>query len=484
MTTTVVMGALCSCKYETPETTTSLAPGETTAPTIDLSNESFETTYGSQLINYLDHQYYFEGEPIPLAESNFYFIDAFSELTNYAQYYGLYPLTPEGWIDLSAPVTTDIENDEVSGDADLYANYGEFFVVYAERMLESTYIINSLAREQGLELSDESVAEIDDIITNSVAPSAQAAGMTNDEFLQLYYGPSCTEDTFKAIVYNYKLAELYTQDYIDNYEYDESEINVPNTRYALFWAPEEDTDEETMAEQEALAQELYDQCIDPATGELSLDLFDVYGTFSYSNYQNGEPGCYQYGKEFAVSQGSCVPAYEEWVFAEERAEGDIDVIYAPEYGYFVVGYLGTTEVDQTLKDQIAVDAMSEYVLSLIDEGTYEFYTDTEFAAPAPVETTLPSETSATSGTGIGLTAETSESAVKSKDIIMTVLAAVGGIAIIAMIVMAIGSAMKKPKPPVDDDEDEDDDQPVSDEEIMKELDELNKSEESGEDQNS
>lgn len=484
MTATVIMGSVCSCKYETPATTTTLAPGETTAPTVDLSDQSFETAYGSQLGNYLDHQYYFNGEAIPLAESNFYFIDAFSELSNYATYYGIYPVTPEGWIDLSAAVTDDIETaTDVSGDASQYANYGEFLIVYAERMLESTYIIKTLAAEKGIELSSEDLAEIDDIITNNVAPSAAAAGMTNDEYLQLYYGPSCTEDSFRTIVYDYKLAELYTQDYIDTYEFAEEDINVPNTRYALFWAPEEESDEATLAEQEALANELYENCIDPATGELSLELFDVYGTFSYTNFQNGEPGAYQYGKEFAVSRGSCVQAYEDWVFAEERAEGDIEIIYAPEYGYFVVGYLGTTEVSQDLKDQIAVDAMSEEILALIDEGVYTFYTDTEYVAAAPVETTAPSAVSETSA--IGLTAETSGNALKTKDVIMTVLAVIGGVAIIAMVVMAISNAFKKPAAPVpDDDEEEADDTPVSDEEIEKELEELNKGEESDEDQNS
>ena len=449
MTTTVVMGALCSCNYETPETTTSLAPGQTTAQTIDLSDQSFETAYGSQLIGYLDHQYYFQGEAIPIAESNFYFIDAFSELTNYAQYYGLYPMTAEGWIDLSAPVTADIENEEVDGDADLYANYGEFFVVYAERMLESTYIINSLAREKGLELSEEQLAEIDDIINNSVTPSATAAGMTNDEFLQLYYGPSCTEADFRNILYNYKLAELYTDDYIENYEFAEEDIMVPNTRYALFWAPEEETDEETMAEQEALANELLEQCVDAATGELSLDLFEVYGTFSASQYEEGEPGAYQFGDEFAVSRGAVVPAYEEWAYAEEREEGDIEIIYAPEYGYFVVGYLGTTEVDDSTKDQLAVDAMSEEVLALIDEGSYDFYTDMEFTAAEPVVATT-AESSATSG--IGLTAAESGTKLNAKDVITGVLAVIGGIAVIALAVFGIGNAMKKPQAPSDDNE--------------------------------
>ena len=480
MTSAVITGSLCSCKYETPATTTTLAPGETTAPTVDLSDQSFETAYGSQLVGYLDHQYYFNGEAIPMAESNFYFIDAFSELSNYATYYGIYPVTAEGWIDLSAPVTSDIETaTEVSGDASEYANYGEFLIAYAERMLESTYIIKSLAAENGLELSEEELADIDSIMESLTTTSSQA-NMTPEEYLQLYYGPNCTEDAFRTIIYDYKIAELYTQDYIDNYEYDESEIMVPNTRYALFWAPEADSDEETLAEQEALAQELYDQCIDAATGEPSLDLFDVYGTFSYTNFQNGDVGAKEYGKEFAVSRGACVQAYEDWAYAEERAEGDIDIIYAPEYGYFVIGYLGTTEVDQSLKDQIAVDAMSEYILSLIDEGTYDFYTEAEYVAAAPVETTAPTGTSETSG--IGLTAETSNNALKTKDIIMTVLAAVGGIAIIAMLVMAISNAFKKPQAPVEDDDEDDDDSdtPVSDEEIIKELEELNNDSESGE----
>ena len=65
---------------------------------------------------------------------------------------------------------------------------------------------------------------------------------------------------------------------------------------------------------------------------------------------------------------------------------------------------------------------------------------------------------------------------------MTVLAAVGGIAIIAMLVMAISNAFKKPQAPVEDDDEDDDDSdtPVSDEEIIKELEELNNDSESGE----
>ena len=39
--------------------------------------ETFEELYGNQLVNYLNHQYYFDGEAIPVNESNFYFINSF-----------------------------------------------------------------------------------------------------------------------------------------------------------------------------------------------------------------------------------------------------------------------------------------------------------------------------------------------------------------------------------------------------------------------
>lgn len=61
--------------------TTVFDPYATTQTTVDLSGESVETIYGNQLPNYLNHQYYFEGQPVPMTESNFYFIDTFSELT-------------------------------------------------------------------------------------------------------------------------------------------------------------------------------------------------------------------------------------------------------------------------------------------------------------------------------------------------------------------------------------------------------------------
>ena len=72
----------------------------TAQPTIDVSKLSFDTVYGNQLPQYLNHEYTFNGEKIPLVESNYYFIMTFVQLCQYASY-GYFPATADGYIDPS-----------------------------------------------------------------------------------------------------------------------------------------------------------------------------------------------------------------------------------------------------------------------------------------------------------------------------------------------------------------------------------------------
>lgn len=435
----LISAASCGNQAATGETTLASgqsAPAATSATSVDFSQYEFSTMYGSQLINYLDHQYYFNGQAIPLAESNFYFIEALKDLTNMASY-GAFPMTAEGWIDLSAEV-----NGEIPGGTEgkIYANYGEFFVEYAEGMIENAYVVNALAEQDGLELPEETVTLINDTISIDFANAAAQGGYTLDQYLKLFYGESCDETTMQGIMYRYKLADLYTNTYCENYEFNEEDIMVPNIRYALFYAPE-GTSEEEMAAQEALATTLMENSVDPA-GEPSLEMFDVYATFSARQYENGDEGCYQYG-EIPVELGQTASAFEEWAYGEDREEGDIDLIYAPEFGYFVVGYLGLTEIDQSSKDQIAFAALADYIKGIIDSGTYEFYGEGEFVTPDPV---VPSPTDAATGEPVvpsGAAPETPAQKIDPKELAVTILAGIGGIAVIGGIVYGIASLAKK-----------------------------------------
>ena len=78
--------------------------------------ETFEALYGDQLINYLNHQYYFDGEEIPKVISNYYFLNTFSDMSNNANM-GYYPLTAINTVDLAA---------EYPGEE--YDTYGDYFL--------------------------------------------------------------------------------------------------------------------------------------------------------------------------------------------------------------------------------------------------------------------------------------------------------------------------------------------------------------------
>ena len=89
------------------ETTQASQPSETAASSqqtqesYDISKLSFDTMYGNQIGDFLNHQYYYNGEKIPLAESDYYFLLTFLQLSQYAAY-GYYPSTSLGYLDLAA----------------------------------------------------------------------------------------------------------------------------------------------------------------------------------------------------------------------------------------------------------------------------------------------------------------------------------------------------------------------------------------------
>lgn len=398
-----------------------------TIETMDLSGQSVYTVYGSQLPNYLNHQYYFEGQPVPLTESNFYFIDTFSDFSKYAGYY--YPATSEGFIDLSATIESTGSDDELNQ----YSTYGDFYVSYAEQMLESALIINKLAQEEGITLSEETLSEIDTIMNNVRDQGATPAGISVDEYLSIYYGEGTTEESFRQTVERYYLADLYTQEFIDNYEFDEEEILVPNIRYALF-ADTEGTPESLAAAQEA-AQAVFDDSSD-------IDAFAVAGALAYTNGT-----CYQYGEIATPNDTSSIdPTFVEWAWDEAREVGDLDIIYSENFGYFVVGYVGETEVDQDTKNQIAVTALSRQINDAIENDTYEFYSDAAFnPAPTVPEQTLPQigETTETTVSNEGSVGGMTGS--KAFDVVLIIFAAVGGVAIIGLAVVGVMSISKNNK---------------------------------------
>ena len=211
------------------ETTTAATSAQATGNTGTADPQepqSFEELYATQLTNYLDHQYYFDGKAIPLTESNFYFINAFLDLSNYALM-GYYPSTNLQYIDLAA---------EYQGEE--YGTYGDYYVMYAENSLESSAILCARAEAEGVTLSAETKEAMDGMIEDIRNGSAANSGKSLDDYLQFYYGPGMNEANFRYALERYYLADAYSKVYCENYPFTEEEKNVPYVRYALFYAPE------------------------------------------------------------------------------------------------------------------------------------------------------------------------------------------------------------------------------------------------------
>ena len=330
-------------------------PSETLAqdPVTSVEPKTFEEVYGNQLMGYLNHQYYFDGEPVSLQESNFYFINAFLELSSDANM-GYYPVTPSGGIDLAAELEVEIDD---------YGTYGDYFVKYAENALEMSLTLCSYARANDIPLSEDTKLAIDNMLDNIRYGSAANAGMSLDDYLQLYYGPGTDEATFRKILERYYLADAYSDKYCKEYPFSDDQIRTPYIRYALFYAPES-ADQDTKDQAYQSAMDMKDSC--NSLSELK--------SLAQSAYENGIVREQGDSAAFASELGE-YPELWDWTFEEERKEGDIEVIYEPSVGYYVIGYLG-------IKDQITYVPYVRYALFQPKDTDQVSLTDAYTAAKA------------------------------------------------------------------------------------------------------
>ena len=173
------MIAGCGNKLTTSDTapSSSETAATTEATTEAAKPQSFDDIYGPQLKAYMDREYYFDGKKISKQEANFYFINSFRDLSSYAAM-GYYPKTADGHINLSA---------ECNGDD--YKTYGEYFIMYSEKTLQSTCILVSRAEQSGVTLDEDMKKSIDDMMEDIRTNSAPQYGKTVDEYLQMNYGP-------------------------------------------------------------------------------------------------------------------------------------------------------------------------------------------------------------------------------------------------------------------------------------------------------
>ena len=380
VTAAIALSMVSGCNKNTKLTEAPSDPSASSDVSTDTSStwepQNFEELYGNQLPNYLNHQYYFDGEAIPMNESNYYFINTFIELAN-AVSQGYYTATTMGYLDLAA------ECPAGSG----YATYGEFFVAKAESKLAQACVVNAKAKAEGISLTDEAQKNIDAVL-DSLAQKATNSGKSYEEYLKFWYGSDMTEESFRAIYEREYLAGLYSKYYAQNYEPTYEEKYFHNIRYAVFEAPEQPFDPNTAPATQAEKEAALAAPTDVLNKCKSIDDFPTYAQEAVDlglAKETNDIIVNKYGQRM-------VPEFEAWAYDENRKVGDMEIIYAVNYGYFVVGYLGHEEQSESVIESAAMSALSKSILEEISNGVHDLHTDDPYLAspPAPSPTTAPS----------------------------------------------------------------------------------------------
>jgi len=414
------------------ETTAASQPSETAAATsqetqetYDISKLSFDTMYGNQIGDFLNHQYYYNGEKIPLAESDYYFLLTFLQLSQYAAY-GYYPSTSLGYLDLAATY------------GDSKKTFADYFVEQAEEYLHSTYIFVERAKAAGITLTDEDKKAIDDEMKERTDEQAKPAGVSLDVILKLYFGPNCDEKAYRAILENATLAGKYQEKFTSEYKVPEEQKMVPNVRYALFYAPSASAKDDEKKKAETAANELIKKC-------KSIDDLKKYAEAGKSDGSVYDEG------EISISKGQTVSTFEAWAYDASRKEGDLGVIYAKEYGYFCVGYVGKVKLDDGELAELANSAMNTEIENEMKANKKNFHTDQKYGPAKAAPTAVPVTEAPDAGNGN----TTTPSALPTDNgttvdnglskVLIIVFCVIGGIAIVAVIGILVANYMNAKK---------------------------------------
>lgn len=326
-----------------PATTTGTTQAQSTT---NLSNMTFDSMYENQLPKYLNRQYEFDGEKIPVAESNYYFLLTFMQLSQYANY-GYLPATNNGRIDLTAAYGTTGKT------------CGDYLEEQAEKYLHSTYIIMKRAKEAGMTLTDEDMKEIDNDVNTLYEQQAKPSGLTLEKVIKIYFGPQCDEKTYRQILANSQLAGKYQKKFVAEFNVPEDQRMIPSITYALHYAPESSATADEKTKAKAAADEMLGKC-------KTIDDLKKIGSEAKSSGVCKDAGT------VPVQKGKMVPDFEAWAYDAARKEGEMAVIFAKEYGYFCVGYNGKVEIDASEKQDMANKALSDDVEKDMTSGKYGF----------------------------------------------------------------------------------------------------------------
>lgn len=277
-----------------------------------------------------------EGESYSAAEVSYYYHNAYNSIVNskYASLYGINKNTA-----LSQQSLNDTAKMMLGVSEDM--TWDAYFRDAAKKSLIQLTMLKKGAAEKGMTFNDDMQKEVDSTV-ETFSTYAKKAGYSTSAYLKLMYGNNMTMSTFKSILKDTLLASHYQQDYIDSLTYTDEEVetyynehknnfDVADYEYIYFKGTADSTkdadgntvkptDEENAAAKEAASANANAALEAVRNGLLMEKAADNYDNGTYTDRPTG------------TYSGDAVT---EWVFNEERQEGDLTLIESGD-NYYVV----------------------------------------------------------------------------------------------------------------------------------------------------
>ena len=312
--------------------------------------------------------YTVDGVNYTAAEYTYFYRTAYNQYASY------------GMVSTSTPLDEQVYNQETG------ETFDDYFKTYAEESLKSLTLLSREAASEGMTLSDDEKAEIEDTI-KSYKTSAAQYGYTLSTYLKANFGPYMTEGKLRDLLemqtlagnfYNEKLAGFtYEQDELNAY-YDENagtlDTFVHNTCFISSSTDYFDT--EDADEAKAQAKDLADQM---AAGLKDGGDFQALAE-QYTKDQDN-PTIYT---NLTVPGSQLSSLYGDWLRDTARKSGDVTVMESSSgTGYFVVQFL-----DRYLLTDGTADIRHILIKAETDEGADAPTAEQMAAAKAKVEELL------------------------------------------------------------------------------------------------
>lgn len=278
------------------------------------------------------------GRTYSVAEYNYYYMNVYQTYANSASEagYSLFDYTK----DPETQMTTNEDGEEIS--------YAQLFRdTVLSNLKTSDYYLN-LAKEEGVELSEESKASIESTITE-IAGYAQQNSYSASRYISLIYGKGLNLKKFRSILEEQHLVSQYMTDKTEKtladitdkdikaeFEKDPSAYKVADIRlFGLELPNDEDAEEgkkETKKDIEAKAAAMLARITDEASfKELCLEYCNEEDAETYKS----DSATLMKGLKFSIVNTNIGEDLAKWMYSSKRVEGDKKVYTTDDYVYVI-----------------------------------------------------------------------------------------------------------------------------------------------------